>query len=347
MSFPGLACQQLSYAVKSFKENTFTVGEEKIVKIFAIDASRLQCVKEENCFEVEVSRQTEAEKDTEAYPIQSPITYQGSGVYMAKISSTKVGKWLVKVYYNGSNHEDRQEIRGSGFTFSTKASLVCSSNCIVTKINLFSHLKNDLSELSASVWKQIKRSRLPLVDDYILRMSHEKAATVVEAGTEYTFNIQARDKYGNLVTSPESFQIKLVSYDRRTIVNGHVVDVQANPSMYVGKFTLQRATFYNLHIMHGHDHILGSPGNILVSPSYSDSKTSSILGSRPTPTNQTKCGETRSIKIVIRDRFLNRKGEGEQIKCSMVWPSDNSIDAHEEKCDVQYSDIGAYLCIRQ
>ena len=52
-----------------------------------------------------------------------------------------------------------------------------------------------------------QRCRLPLVDDYILRMSHDKATTIVEAGTEYAFNIQARDKYGNLVTSPETFQI--------------------------------------------------------------------------------------------------------------------------------------------
>ena len=96
--------------------------------------------------------------------------------------------------------------------------------------------------------------------------------------------------------------------------------------------------------MYGHDHILGSPSNILVSPSHSDSKTSSIIRSDLYPISQTKCGETKSIKIIIRDRFLNRKGEGEQIKCSMIWPSDNPLDAHEEKCDVKYSDTGAYIC---
>ena len=294
MSFPGLACQNLSYAVKLFEEDSFPVGEERIVKIVAIDESRLQCVNEENCFEVEVIRQDERLSDTVANPIQSPITYQGSGVYIAKISNIKVGNWLVQVYYNGTNSvskKDRQEIHGSGFTFSTKASSVCSSNCIVTNIDLFSHLKNDMSELSASVWKQIQRCRLPKVDDYILRMSHDKAATIVEAGTEYAFNIQARDKYGNLVASPETFQVKLVSHDRRTIVNGHVVGVQANPSMYVGKFTPQRATFYNIHIMYGHDHILGSPSNILVCPSHSDSKTSSIIRSDLYPISQTKCGK--------------------------------------------------------
>ena len=213
MSFPGLACPNLSYAVKSFEEHSFPVGEEKIVQIIAIDASRLQCVNEENCFEVEVTRRDEGQSDPVAIPIQCPITYQGSGVYIAKISNIKVGNWLVQVYYNDTNStskKGRQEIRGSGFTFSTKPSSICSSNCIVTNIDLFSHLKNDMSELSASVWKQIQRCRLPLVDDYILRMSHDKATTIVEAGTEYAFNIQARDKYGNLVTSPETFQIKLV-----------------------------------------------------------------------------------------------------------------------------------------
>ena len=171
-----------------------------------------------------------------------------------------------------------------------------------------------------------------MAEDYVLRMANEKAATVIEAGTEFVFNILARDMYGNIIEGPEKFSIKLISYDKRTIVNGFVTQVPANPSLYVGRFTAQRATFYNVHVTQGHDHILGSPISVLVTPSYSSSKTSSVIqiGNNEEDAMEMMCGETNSLKMVVRDRFRNRKGEGEQLKCTMIWPSATSSESHEE-----------------
>lgn len=205
--------------------------------------------------------------------------------------------------------------------------------------------QNDLSQLTASVWKQINEHKHPMAENYVLRMANEKAATVVEAGTEFSFNILARDMYGNITEDPGSFDIKLVSFDKRTIVNGFVSRVDATPSLYVGRFTAQRATFYNVHVTQGHDHILGSPTSVLITPSYSSSKTSSIVTLQTEGEKiEMQCGETKSLKMVIRDRFRNRKGEGEHLKCTMVWPAVTSSESYIEQCNVKYTETGEYVC---
>ena len=190
------------------------------------------------------------------------MAYQGSGVYISNINAYSAGIWQARIYFKSTNglksSNERKEIQGSPISFTTVPASICSSKCIVTKINLSAIWQNDLSKLTASVWKQIKQYKHPMAENYILRMANEKAATVVEAGTEFSFNILARDMYGNITEDPGSFDIKLVSFDKRTIVNGFVSCVDANPSLYVGRFTAQRATFYNVHVTQGHDHILES-----------------------------------------------------------------------------------------
>ncbi len=352
MSNPGFACAELSYAEKLFKENTFMVGQRKPIKIVGMDSSRLNCIHQENCFEIEIYRKYEDGNvnKNEYAPIKCEIAYQGSGVYVSKAMVKSTGNWEAKIYFKSKktykSDSERTEIQGSPIAFTTIPASICSSKCIVTKINLSALWQNDLSRLTASVWKQIKQYRMPMAEDYVLRMANEKAATVIEAGTEFVFNILARDMYGNITEGPEKFSIKLISYDKRTIVNGFVTQVPANPSLYVGRFTAQRATFYNVHVTQGHDHILGSPISVLVTPSYSSSKTSSVIqiGNNEEDAMEMMCGETNSLKMVVRDRFRNRKGEGEQLKCTMIWPSATSSESHEEKCHVEYVETGAYVC---
>ena len=88
-----------------------------------------------------------------------------------------------------------------------------------------------------------------------------------------------------------------------------------------------------------------SPTNILITSSYSSSKTSSIVTQlKEGEKTEMVCGETKSLKAIVRDRFQNRKGEGEQLKCTMVWPSATSSESHDEQCRVEYIETGEYIC---
>ena len=338
-----------SYVKNDQQQRRCVVGDREYIEIVAVDSSGLPSLVAEDCFKIKVS--PSGNTDPVACT-QMPVAYQGGGIYNAAVSVQAVGDWLVQVMcrdYSGKYIE----LAGSPVELKYTPGKVCASKCMMKNIKTRASFENDLSQLTSSTWQQKRKARKGvLADDFVMKLSTSTAvATVLQAGEECKFSVCTRDQFGNATHPEGNLLVKLVSSDKLTVIRGHVTKSSDDSNYeYNVMFVAQRATLYEAHITFGHDHILGSPLDVVVYPHFCDYKSTEIVGTSVVhdsgPLMTLKNDASGTFNVIVRDKFKNRTtlDKGLQLTAIMTWPSVLTPDSHEEHCEVLYLKDGEYKC---